>query len=159
MHNRTNELIYKQLVLGVDPGGTTGWSMLSNEDGYEFASGQLRMDEVAPWLQDHLNKPLAHIIIEDFRLSPEKAKAQIGSRFDTCKVIGMFELFAHILSIPITLQPRTVKPIAERFSGIRPPRNHKMSHHIDAYNHAVYWLTQQGRFTTKLMRELSEVEH
>lgn len=93
------------------------------------------------------------IFIEDFALLQGKALAQSGSKFETVQVIGMFKLWAYFSDVPVTMQMPTIKPMAEKWTGVKPKGRHALSHHIDAYNHACYGLRKQGRFVTVLERE------
>lgn len=133
-------------VLGVDPGYTTGWSL--NEDNTELESGQVTFDEIVEWLNTHYWVGINYLVIEDFSLFKGKALAQIGSKFETCQVIGMFKLWADIHRIPVIMQAPTIKSFATKYSGRKVPSNHSLSHSTDAYLHAVFFLQQHGHFKT-----------
>jgi len=79
------------------------------------------------------------VVIEDFALLGGKALAQIGSKFETCQAIGMFKLWAYGHGLPVVMQPPGIKPIATKWSHIKVPSNHKLSHRYDGALHAVYY--------------------
>lgn len=143
------------VVWAFDPGATTGWALWDYEKGECLDEGQVRFDEMPRFLIDHetmLDRTVA-IVIEDFRLMAGKAKAQIGSRFETVQVIGMLRLWAEAARVPIKLQAPSIKPIAQRLTGRVPTGAHSKSHSVDAYNHGAYWLRQHGHYVTLLERE------
>lgn len=142
-------------TLGIDPGLTTGWSIVNSDTGEEVSWLQIKFEDILQHLHtwDCVELGVDDIVVEDFALLGGKAKAQIGSRFETVQVIGMVKMWAWFTQTPVHLQAPSVKPLAERFTGRKPSGNHALSHHVDAYNHACYWLRQQGRYKTKLERE------
>src|SRR4051812_17680833 len=117
------------IALGVDPGLTTGWSL--NRDNEELDSGQVHYKDITMFICTFI-RHIDVLVIEDFQLLGSKAIAQTGSKFETCRVIGMFELWSFIHGYAIVLQPPSIKPLAERFSGRTPKGAHKLSHHVDA---------------------------
>lgn len=143
-------------ILGVDPGLTTGLSWVDIATGEEHSWRHVSFDSMASYLWSlgyPTNNNIAAIVIEDFALLGGKALAQTGSKFETCQVIGMFKLWSYGDGTSIFMQPPSIKPIAQGFSGIRPKGDHSLSHHIDAFNHAIFWLRKQGHYQTKLERE------
>lgn len=142
-------------VLGIDPGLTTGWSLNRNNE--ELAKGDVHFKDVCEFIlsfprQDKLDA----LVIEDFALLGSKAIAQTGSKFETCQVIGMFKLWAYGAGTPVIMQPPNIKPLAEKFSGRSPKGAHKLSHVVDAYNHAIYYLKRNDCYETEFEREVRE---
>lgn len=139
-------------LFSFDPGGTTGWALFNYSSGDLLDVGQVQFDQFFDWLNEmegHLATTTA-IVVEDFRLMGGKAKAQTGSRFETVQVIGAIRQWASKYHTHILLQPPTIKPIAERWTDLRPKGAHSNSHWVDAYNHGAYYLRQVGHYTTKL---------
>lgn len=127
--------------LSFDPGITTGWAQF-NAKGELKGLGQVDILGLyamleALYIRQH---PLQAVIVEDYKLFQHKAMQQSGSRLETVKVIGALEAFAHRAGVALVLQPPTIKRIAEKWSGMKPPSNHSISHQIDAYNHGYYYL-------------------
>lgn len=142
-------------VLGIDPGIGTGWSL--NRNNTEIAHGVVLFQNMTRFLIHELKaENLDAVVIEDFALLGSKALAQIGSKFETCQVIGMFKLWAAGKGYPVILQPPSIKPIAQKFSGRKPKGPHSLSHDIDAYNHSIYYLKKKGCYETVLEKELRE---
>ena len=83
-----------------DPGLTTGYCVIDiQDDGKDFVVH--RTDEI-PWEARFKNLEYIFledqpkiIVIEQFRLYPHKAKAQIGSEFPSVRVIGIIETMCY----------------------------------------------------------------
>jgi hypothetical protein len=139
-------------VLGVDPGVTTGISLVDITTGHELSWWHIHFDDITEWL--HMNLPtdigVDEIFMEDFTLLQHKALQQSGSRLETVQVIGMVKLWAD--GTPVHMQLPNIKSMAEKWTGIAPKGKHDKSHHIDAFNHACYGLRKQGRYRTVLER-------
>jgi hypothetical protein len=135
-------------ILGIDPGDATGWSLIADPGGHEIAHGIEKYENFPGWLKQFLGLfgAVDTVVVEDFALFKNKALAQSGSKLYAPRVIGMVEYWASTYGIPVVFQPATIKPIAQKFSQRKPTGAHSKSHDIDAYNHAIYWLTKQGRF-------------
>lgn len=142
------------IAIAFDPGDTTGWATFNFDTGEDIQEGQVDHLEMPEWLtlRNSFRPRVKRIIIEDFRLLGAKAIQQTGSRFLAVQVIGMIRLWAWPERLPITLQAPNIKPIAERISGRKPVGAHSKSHSVDAYNHGVYWLRKNNKYTTRLER-------
>jgi len=92
------------LVLGIDPGKTTGVCMLRVGETLEVV-----MAEQIPWetrkedlwalftatFREGLSVPL-YTVVENFRLRPGRAMEQVGSTFPSVEVIGLIEAFQFV---------------------------------------------------------------
>jgi hypothetical protein len=140
-------------MFSFDPGLTTGWVLWNYETGDLLDKGQIHFDRIFNWfyeMEGHLPETII-VPVEDFRLMNGKEKAQIGSRFETVQVIGAIRLWLAPHRIEMFLQPASIKPIAERWTGLKPTGAHnKNSHWVDAYNHGAYYLRSVGHYTTAL---------
>ena len=127
-------------VLGVDPGTTTGYWLYDGMTPTDV-NDQVHINDMPAHLYSlsERSNNIDIIVIEDFALLGGKALAQIGSKFETCQVIGMFKLWAYGYGLRIVMQTPGIKPIAKRWSDIKVPSNHKLSHRFDAALHAVYY--------------------
>lgn len=145
-----------KFIYAFDPGDTTGWARLNYEDGELRESGSVPFKEMCTFLWnrqwDLENVPV--VVCEDWRLFGNKAVKMVGSDFKAIQVIGMIRYWINPYpeGIEFVLQPPSIKPIAERFSGIKPTGTHDKSHHIDAMNHGVYYLKSIGHYQTALER-------
>jgi hypothetical protein len=125
-----------------DPGETTGYALF-NAAGVNLERSQVKGRLALYDLLEEIG-PVEHVIIEDFRLFQHKALQQSGSRLETVRVIGAIESWAHNTKGRVTLQPPTIKPIAQLWSGKVPKGSHSLSHSVDAFNHGFYFLQKNG---------------
>lgn len=129
------------VLLSVDPGKATGWALFSN--GTLSNMGICRsIDEFVDWLTS-IEIP-DFIVYENFKLFSHKAVQQSGSTMEASQVIGILKGYARQNKIPTAEQPANVLPIAQKFTQVKMPKNHKDSHNISAYNHGYYWLVKNG---------------
>ncbi len=94
----------RQIVLGVDPGNTTGIAIISRgENSFAFEHSDVIVDHVNMW---HLlyEFQFDRVVMESFHLYENRAKAQVNSSFYTIEVIGIVKLWCQINDIPLKLQ-------------------------------------------------------
>ena len=145
------------IVLGVDPGQTTGFCLLKNCQGRQrvyslLEAGQILWDRrkldmyalLSGTYRTRLPVPEA-IVIESFRLRPGRAMEQVGSTFPSVQVIGNIEAFqfALSLSVPLIFQEPSIISRVE----ILPEHEDRLTgkpHAQDAYKHARYYLVKGG---------------
>lgn len=132
--------------LALDPGGTTGWATFSDKGeavGYGQVGGK---DTFYDWLDNvsSLLPLLDTVICEDFKLFPWKSNQQAWSQLATVRIIGAIELYCQMRNITLVLQEPNIKGIGYKWAGLTPPRNHNISHEMDAYVHGVYYLQKAG---------------
>jgi len=135
------------LVIGIDPGYTTGVCVLSFDadhvTGVVIESRQLVWNdrfELLPLIVQYLPKKdtlTLHVVVEDFRLYGHKAQDQINNSFPSVNVIGVLDLVAHLNSIHLNMQ------MASMISKVAVLPEHlpyliKSEHTRDAYKHARY---------------------
>lgn len=89
-------------------------------------------------------------IIEDYKIFGSKANAHIGSRVPTIQCIGVIKLIAQKHKIEVVMQPSSILPIAEKWTQIKMPSNHAISHQFSALLHGRYWLIDNGIAETQL---------
>lgn len=145
----------RQWILAVDPGDTTGWAILGYYGGQLWDSGQLPLKEMQEFINNLDPTGCKGIVYEDFRLYAHKTKQQIGSRFGAVQIIGALESYGYRNELVRVRQPARVLAIAEKWSGVKQPTNHKLSHHVDAYNHGFYHLCRIGVAKHKAENEQS----
>ena len=126
-------------LIAFDPGKATGWAIF--QDGLPKDFGDIRglskLDDFLIALDD-----IDFAVYEDFRLYSHKALQQSGSHMEASQAIGKIEIWAKMRKIACIAQPANVLPVAQLWSKMKMPRNHDKSHHISAYNHAVYYLVK-----------------
>jgi hypothetical protein len=84
------------------------------------------------------------VIVEDFTLYKSKALQQSGSKMETVRVIGSIESWARRNKSVLVKQPASHLTIAQLWSGVKMPSDHRKSHWVSAYNHGYYYLVKQG---------------
>lgn len=141
------------IVIGFDPGETTGVCIFEQEgnDARPIKYDNIKFLELLPWLED-APKPDV-VVIEDFQMLPHKAQALIGSRFETIQAIGMIKSYRHKHRAEQIMQSPIIKKIAEKWTQTPPPKNHKEGHWVDAYNHAMYYMINNGLALSALEKQ------
>ena len=143
------DLSQEQVVVGVDPGDSTGIAALDLQ-GRPIWGANLRDDQdILESLDELKGADIVALIIEDFQLLPHKAQAQIGSKFKTVQVMGQFEMWAKMNKVEVFKQSPPIKSIAMKWSKIKPKGAHKDNHYVDAINHAFYWMVRRGYIEPK----------
>lgn len=143
-----------QLVLGIDPGSTTGLCLCRSTDGGRDFT--IENSWIVPYDDRFsISRTLAsirphHIVIENFRLYRHKAESQINNEFPSVRVIGAIEQACWDLEFMARLNFQ----MASELSGVQIREEHegsigKSEHHKDSYKHArVYILTHQSKNKT-----------
>lgn len=129
-------------VLAIDPGKATGWAIFENCLPRDYGTCR-GMEEFQDWLVELKPKPDV-IVVENFKLFKWKAMQQSGSDMPASQVLGMVKMYAKSNNIPVVEQSSQILPIAQIWSKMKMPSNHDNSHHISAYNHAVYYLVSNN---------------
>lgn len=142
--------------LAFDPGYTTGYYFFSNT-GVPQRAGQLEFCTMITGLHNMIRLNRKHdeklvFIIEDFQLLSHKAQSQIGSRFETCQVIGALKLTAELLNADIVIQSPTIKNAASGWTGIKPKGPHNKNHWVDAQLHGFFYLINNNILTVSQVR-------
>lgn len=126
------------LIVALDPGATTGIAIFHN---HTLIKTDERTDHDTLELIDTLAPALRHLIIEDWRLQPDKARTMIGSPMPTARTIGALQWIAHTHQLPVHLQQPALKQAgyaqASRRGWDLPPTG---GHQRDAAIHGWLWL-------------------
>ena len=128
------------LTIGIDPGNTTGWAVVDSKTGDIRELKHITFDDISQFLAEYNWSQVDRVIMEDFRLFPNKAKDQSGSDFQVVQVIGMVKQVLSGKNIPIFMQMSSILSIAERQAGIKIPKKHSESHKIVALLHTRFWM-------------------
>ena len=129
------------VVLGLDPGNTTGWALFKGSELVDC--GQLPLPKTASIIDllysfDTLNQ----LVVEEYRIYPNRAKQHIGQDLFTPRIIGAIEAFSHISNIPMHTQPASLGK--SHFTDQRLKALHLyrkgMRHANDAIRHVAHWL-------------------
>jgi hypothetical protein len=137
--------------LAFDPGVSTGVCRF-DKTGDETELKILRsLDELADYLEEC--EPASVVIYESYRIFGKKTQAHIGSDVPSAQAIGMIAAKARKWNAKIVNQPSNILTIAQLWTGVKIPSNHKESHDIAAFLHGAYYLTQQGIRPQRVLKE------
>lgn len=166
-------------ILALDPSGsfnegkgTTGWCILEEASQTITLTGSIaaksfpcmeaywgaHLKLIAEFRKKYGNRLI--VIIEDFLLYADKANAQINSRFETPKLIGVIQHYCYSRKIPYVMQRAAdVKRrwsdktlhykgylVSEKNRLIVPRTKHRVNRHCkDAIRHAVHFSTFKNK--------------
>ena len=133
------------IILALDPGHTTGWAILTEEE--VIATG-LFPDYTG--VNELIKKHVPDVaVIEDFILYPWKSRALIWNQLWTVQVLGVMKYLLDEVSIPYELQNAVlVKQLSKRLIG-----KYSSQHERDAVTHGIVYLQRQG-LATKALTQL-----
>lgn len=131
--------------VALDPGKDIGWATFDGT-GEVIRFGTIRKDEGREGLYNFLKELPKGItvIVENYLLFPDKAKAQYWDPMETVRVLGVLEFYCYLAGSTLIQQPSNIKPIAYMWAGITPAKNHRFSHQLDAMVHGIYYLQKNG---------------
>lgn len=163
--SRPKQISGVRRYMGIDPGKATGYSIVTVKDGevvgdkshdaeWDFFIQVLHGEELAVTKQPELK--LQAIVMEDFLLFKHKAQAQVGSRFETCQVIGAVKYMTEFTGIPLYMQTTEHRDTGRDWTGRVPPSDHAKSHRVDAYNHVMYHLISHALIPHPVFNEPPE---
>lgn len=134
------------LILGIDPGRTTGLALLSiNEKRATLVEAQESKDMTAieyNWLLVKAD----YIICEDFKVRPMKARKGNfdWSDMETPRVLGSIRTLSKLLGKDVVLQQPTIKPMGYGFAHLHYIAGKKGLHIEDAAAHAMYFAVKNN---------------
>ena len=134
-----------QILLAIDPGRMNGIAIFHGKIVHWI--GQVHIDDLPDFLfsqAEEYRGDEVQVVYENFKLMRGKALQQSGSTMEASQAIGQVKMIAAKNKWPVADQAPAIKPIAEKWSGMKAPSDHKISHQVDAYNHGVYWLVKNG---------------
>lgn len=129
-------------VMAIDPGGTNGIAWF--DDNYQLESfAHVKLANLPEWLSLHKPKPDI-VIVENFRLWKHMALRQAGSHMPASQGIGIIKSYCFYNGIQLVEQSPQILQTAVLMSQMPLPKDHSKSHWVSAYNHAFWWLVQNG---------------
>ena len=130
-------------VIGIDPGGTTGWSVI--EDNELKTAGQVKAEHFMHWLSN-LPTDFDTMVVEDYKIRPDQLVGNYQhtwSSGQTLRFIGALHFWAYNNGINFVLQQPAIKPVAAGWTGLEYTKGKKDMHHVDASLHAAYYLVSK----------------
>ena len=139
------------LLLSFDPGKRTGFAIFTWETGKLHSKTILEYDELTTVLITLTPKhPPQVIVVEDYIIRPGAANRG-HARGEAMRVIGQLEGVAARLGCSLIKQRPEIRLVAAKWAGYKVPRGH-MPDDMSAELHGIYYLRQQGKYTTALER-------
>lgn len=137
------------MILAIDPGETSGWATFTPEGNF-VSRGQMNFDEMLDALS--IVERITVFVLETYTHDPGRQKR--GSTFKTVQIIGAIKLRARQLGAEVAMVGREAKTMGAIYTGEEPPRNHKLSHEVDAKNLGTYWLVTERGMDPPMMDQL-----
>lgn len=155
----------KHLVLSFDPGETTGWAYQDERDDYPggiMDIGQEQGLEALTNMLEAWSKPVTQVVIEDYVVwrGNRGAKANVGSKLETVRAIGIIESWCFRNKIPFVKYGSDLTGLQARQCGLDTSKGaHKNTHWAYAANHGRYWLQQKGYAIDALDRDMGKTKN
>lgn len=147
------------LALGIDPGETAGFCLMevdreSPVNTKPIEIGQFRHEDFEEWAESTLTRDgLTHVVIEDYRVYKQHAGRHAGDRLITARMLGKVETICAQKGIACIMQMADILPIAQKWTQVKMPRNHAISHQVSALNHVRFFLIKNKWDLSELARE------
>lgn len=123
--------------LGIDPGSRNG---ICGYDSRHYLQFMYSINEKDVTLFLRAFTKLKRIIIEDYRLYPNKTKQQVYSDMLTPRVIGRVEDYCTMRDIELIKQGASIKDTGYKWIGKKPPpKGNPKRDPMDAHVHFMYW--------------------
>ena len=143
------------IVLGIDPGGTTGYGAVllgTDTNTQEEVIKFIEAGELPDWhgLEELIIKINPQVIIyEQFKLYPWRAKDQSWSEMETVQVIGVLhylcEKYNKIVKGQGANEKKLVRPKAIAMLKAYGNKSRYSDHSIDALTHALVYLRKEKK--------------
>lgn len=134
------------LVLGIDPGESTGLALISITEKRPTLVEALVSKDTSAIEYNWLLKKADHIVVEDFKLRPREATQGDfnWSQMTTPKIIGSIQTLAKLLGKEVVLQQPSIKPMGYGYAMMKYTKGKKGTHYQDAAAHAMYYSVKNG---------------
>lgn len=143
--------------LGIDPGGTTGMSMVTVDTAKRQIIKDLPLQLKEDAFIDYLDmlvdsKKEMTVVMETFTLFSSKAVKQSGSTMPASQVEGMIRAAVRRSKGRLKLVEQSSKdnPMRAKHSGRTIPKDHRKSHCIVAYNHVFDYLLKNNLIKNRM---------
>lgn len=149
-------------VLSFDPGETTGWAYQDERDNYPgglLNIGQEHGLEALTNMLESWTQPVTQVVIEDYVIwrGARGAKANVGSKLETVRAIGIIESWCFRNKIPFHKYGSDLTGLQAKQCGLDTSKGaHKNTHWAYAANHGRYWLQQKGYAIDALDRDMGK---
>lgn len=141
--SKQNKRAIPKSLLSIDPGETTGWALFRNGQLYDCGHLDIKNQGLeAVYKAFQFRVFIDCIVIEDYKIYPNKLKLHTMSNLMTPRIIGAFEYLAILRTVPIYFQ---MAGTAKGFCTNDKLRKWNywikgQKHSRDAIRHGCYWL-------------------
>lgn len=145
-------------ILSFDPGETTGWCYQDENEILDLGQCAGDVRGITEFLEKW-NRPVDHVVCEEYKVLPGKAMAHIGTKVLTVRVIGAIENWCIRRGYDITYYPSSLTTIQAKQTGLDPRKkgaNHKNTHWAFAANHGSWYLIRKGLKKTQIQKLAEE---
>jgi len=152
-------ILTSEVYVSFDPGekSNIGIAIFEPEKGQVIWYDQIRFENIQPTLDIiRQTSKILVIICEDYMIFKHKARAHIGSKVETIQAIGAIKAYALGKHIEFVLQPASILEIAEKWTQVKMPKDHSISHSVSAFLHGAFYLIQNGKRKTALQETFVE---
>lgn len=129
-----------------DPGPTTGVARFNNR-GDCLEVDQVVLDDLTEYLEAIPTQTITIAIMEEYIQLPYKYKALTArktNKLEVAQAEGIIVSWCKRKGIHLVKQPASILPIAQKWTQIRLPRDHSISHGPAARLHGEYYLIDKG---------------
>jgi len=132
-------------LLGIDPGGTTGWATAELEDNVIHPTNFGESKDTTGLELQPLLQEADIIIVENFLIDPRFSRSGAFDYDDMIapQMIGAIRTLCSQLGKEIVLQPASVKPVGYGWLGKKYRKGKKGMHKWDALAHIYYYAVKQ----------------
>jgi hypothetical protein len=141
-----------------DPGPVTGVAKFNNR-GVCLEIAQIPLDELTEYLEEIPTQTITVAIMEEYTQLPHKLKALASrktNKLEVAQAEGMIKSWCKRKGIHLVMQPASILPIAQRWTQLRLPRDHSISHGPAARLHGEYYLIDKGIKKSILEQQIEE---
>lgn len=131
-------------ILGLDPGGTTGWGSIQLTDEPRpkitvIGVGEVKNEETL----ENMIKEADIVVIEYFRIRPNKVNDFIYKDLHASEAIGGIKMLCRKYNKRVEMQGADKKPMGYGFAGMTYVKGKKGTHFQDGLCHAVYFAVKK----------------
>lgn len=142
-----------KMYVSVDPGQTVGLATWGEDGKLIHKSKMPRVDfERFLWgtVDPTYPNEILKFIVEKYVVYGNMTTAHIGRDNPTEQVIGMIDMIARKLGVPVIKQPATILKITAKWAGIKIPGGH-CPDDISAYLHGYHYLHKRGIIPARVL--------
>lgn len=130
----------KPHYIAFDPGEHTGYCMFDREGQIIENSFKTGFPELFRFLESMDTSFLKVVIVEEYRVRPDKQSTHSWSTIPTLRVIGALQYWAWRHGLAPVYQQPSDKVMGYKFAHAQPTKVKSLSHQLDAMAHGILYL-------------------